>query len=97
VRGWSLDLDRTVLQRSGHQEGAQRGYSPSQPGLRTHHPLLAVLAEAPLVLHGWLRSGKAGSARGVVPFLQEALMPPAWKLRTVRADSGFFDQSLLGF
>lgn len=97
--GWSLDLDSTVFQRSGHQEGAERGYNPSRPGRHTHHPLLAVLAEAPLVLHGWLRSGKAGSARGVVPFLQEALalMPADWKLRTVRADSGFFDQALLGF
>lgn len=99
AQGWSLDLDSTVFQRSGHQEGAERGYNPSRPGRHTHHPLLAVLAEAPLVLHGWLRSGKAGSARGVVPFLQEALalMPAEWKLRTVRADSGFFDQALLGF
>ena len=97
--GWSLDLDSTVFQRSGQQEGALRGYNPSRPGRHTHHPLLAVLAEAPLVLHGWLRSGNAGSARGVVPFLQEALalMPEDWKLRTVRADSGFFDQALFGF
>ena len=88
-----------MFQRSGEQEGAERGYNPSRPGRHTHHPLLAVLAEAPLVLHGWLRSGKAGSARGVVPFLQEALalMPHHWKLRTVRADSGFSDQALLGF
>ena len=99
AEGWSLDMDSTVFQRSGHQEGAERGYNPSRPGRHTHHPLLAALAEAPMILHGWLRSGKAGSARGVVPFLQEALalMPPAWKLRTVRADSGFFDQALLGF
>lgn len=47
--GWSLDLDSTVFQRSGHQEGALRGYNPSRPGRHTHHPLLAVLAEAPLV------------------------------------------------
>jgi hypothetical protein len=99
AQGWSFDLDSTVFQRSGHQEGAERGYNPARRGRHTHHPLLAVLAEAPMILHGWLRSGKAGSARGVVPFLQEALalMPEDWKLRTVRADSGFFDQALLGF
>jgi len=100
--GWlavSLRSAARCSKRSGHQEGAERGYNPSRPGRHTHHPLLAVLAEAPMILHGWLRSGKAGSARGVVPFLQEALalMPTDWRLRTVRADSGFFDQALLGF
>ncbi|MCX6908800.1 MAG: transposase [Verrucomicrobia bacterium] len=49
--------------------------------------------------HGWLRSGNTSSARGVVEFLREALalLPPGWRLRTVRADSGFFDEELLEF
>ena len=99
AQGFSLDLDSTVFQRSGQQEGAKRGYNPSRPGRHSHHPLLAFLAEAPLVLHAWLRSGNSGSARGVVSFLTEALtlMPAAWKLRTVRADSGFFENALLSF
>jgi hypothetical protein len=50
-------------------------------------------------LHGWLRSGNCGSARGAVEFLKEALalLPEKHALRVVRADSGFFDQQLLGF
>ena len=58
-----------------------------------------MLAEAPFILHGWLRSGNTGAARGVVPFLQEtlALLPVGTWLRTVRADSGFFDGSFLNF
>jgi hypothetical protein len=97
--GFSLDLDSTIFQRSGHQEGAKRGYNPTRPGRHSHHPLLAFLAEAPLVLHAWLRSGNTGSARGVVAFLQEAiaLLPAHWKLRTVRADSGFFENAFLTF
>ena len=55
TEGWSLDLDSTVFQRSGHQEGAERGYNPSRPGRHTHHPLLAVLAER------WTREHAAGS------------------------------------
>lgn len=97
--GFSLDLDSTVFQRSGYQEGAKKGYNPARPGRLSHHPLLAFLAEAPLVLHAWLRSGNTGTARGVVAFLTEALslMPATWKLRCVRADSGFFDNALLSF
>jgi hypothetical protein len=95
--GFSLDLDSTIFQRSGQQEGAAKGYNPQRKGRLSHHPLIAVLAEAPLVLHAWLRSGNTSSARGVVPFLQEAMsqLPKTWRLRMVRADSGFFENGLL--
>jgi len=97
AEGFSLDLDSTVFQRSGEQEGVAKGYNPRRPGRKSHHPLLAVLAEAPCVLHAWLRSGNTGAARGVCEFLKEALglLPSGWKIRSVRADSGFFAEGLL--
>ena len=97
--GFSLDLDSTVFGREGQQEGARKGFNPRRKGRNSHHPLLAVLAEAPFILHGWLRSGNTGAARGVVPFLQEALalLPEGMWVRTVRADSGFFEEALLAF
>ena len=97
--GFALDLDSTVFCREGKQEGARKGFNPRRKGRNSHHPLLAVLAEAQFILHGWLRSGNTGAARGVVPFLQEALalLPAGMWLRTVRADSGFFDESFLDF
>ena len=98
--GFSLDLDSTVFCREGKQEGARKGFNPRRKGRPSHHPLLAVLAEAPFILHGWLRSGNTGAARGVVPFLQEealALLPEGSWIRTVRADSGFCDGALLDF
>jgi hypothetical protein len=99
AEGFSLDLDSTVFQRAGHQQGAVKGYNPRRAGRKSHHPLLAVLAEVPLVLHGWLRSGNAGAARGVVAFLSEALelLPVGLRVRCVRADSGFFEDPLLTF
>src|SRR3954452_17348643 len=97
--GYSLDLDSTVFERYGQQEGSLKGHNPRKHGRPSHHPLLAVLAEAHLLLHGWLRSGNCGPARGVVEFLEEALA--LWqqrqKIRLVRADSGFFDDKLLSF
>ncbi len=50
AEGFSLDL--TVFQRSGHQQGAAKGYNPKRPGRKTHHPLLAVFGpvRAPCVV-----------------------------------------------
>lgn len=97
--GYTLDLDSTVFERYGQQEGSLKGHNPRKHGRPNHHPLLAVLSEAHFLLHGWLRSGNCASARGVVEFLKEALA--LWserqKIRLVRADSGFFDDKLLSF
>lgn len=95
----TLDLDSTVFERYGQQEGAKKGYHPRKPGRLSHHPLLAALAEPMFILHGWLRSGNTTAGRGVVAFLTEALalLPTGWSIRAVRADSGFFDGKLLDF
>jgi hypothetical protein len=97
--GFSLDLDSTVFERYGRQEGARKGYNPKKHGRASHHPLLAVLAEATFVLHGWLRSGNCTAARGAVEFLKEALARLGERVRigVVRADAGFFEEPLLSF
>ena len=41
--GYSLDLDSTVFERYGEQEGVKRGYNPRKPGRGSHHPLLVGL------------------------------------------------------
>ena len=97
--GYTLDLDSTVFERYGKQEGSLKGHNPRRHGRPSHHPLLAVLSEAHFLLHGWLRSGNCGTARGAEEFLKEALA--LWgqrqKIRLLRADSGFFDGLLLSF
>src|SRR5438309_9995184 len=95
--GYTLDLDSTVFERYGHQEGSLKGHNPRKHGRPSHHPLLAVLAEAHRLLHGWLRSGNCGPARGVVEVLRKALAVRGQlqEIRLVRADSGFFNDQLL--
>ena len=98
--GYSLDLDSTIFSRHGaQQQGAARGYNPRRPGRLSHHPLLAVLAEANFVLHAWLRSGNTGAGQGVEQFLSEALnlLGGQQRVRTVRADSGFYADKFLSF
>jgi hypothetical protein len=86
-----LDLDSTIFTRCGGQEGAERGYNPSRRGRRSHHPLLALLAESKCILHSWLRSGNASTFRGAKEFYQEivARLPPGFSIRALRADAGF--------
>jgi len=90
--GAVLDLDSTVFERYGHQQGSLKGHNPRKHGRPSHHPLLAMLAEAKVVLHAWLRSGNSGTARGVKAFLAETLakLPKEFALYALRADSGFF-------
>jgi hypothetical protein len=99
AEGYTLDLDSTVFERYGQQEGSLKGHNPRKHGRPSHHPLLAVLSEAHFLLHGWLRSGNCGTSRGVEEFLKEALA--LWglreKIRLLRADSGFFEDKLLSF
>ena len=97
-RACVLDLDSSIFQRYGVQEGAVRGYNPTRRKGPCHHPLFAFIAAPTLVLHSWLRSGNTADAGGAVAFLQEALalLPEGWTISGLRADSGFFDQVLLG-
>lgn len=97
--GAVLDLDSTVFERYGVQEGSLKGHNPRKHGRPSHHPLLAFLAEAKVVLHAWLRSGNTGSARGVEAFLDQALayLPQGYRLYAVRADSGFFAAKVLSY
>ncbi len=96
--GYTLDLDSTrLLHADGHQEGVQTGYT--RQGLKPClHPLLAVLAEARLVVQLWLRSGNATCGSNVVAFFLDLWdqRPRHVRLRAVRADSGFCVSELLG-
>lgn len=97
ARACTLDLDSTIFQRYGRQEGAVRGYNPGRRNGCSHHPLLAFMGQPMLVLHAWLRSGNAADSGGAVRFVEEALqlLPPQWTVAGLRADCGFFDQALL--
>jgi hypothetical protein len=97
--GYILDIDSTVVERCGEQEGALQGYNPRKRGGVTHNPILAGLAECRVILHGWLRSGNATSGDNAVAFLTEclALAKDRVRLSFLRADSGFFDKRILDF
>jgi hypothetical protein len=91
-----IDVDSTIAEVHGHhKQGASYGYT-KQLG---YHPLLATRAGTGEIIHARMRKGSAGSARGVVRFVDELVA----RLRragsdgqiTVRADSGFWSWKLV--
>ena len=88
---YTLDLDSSVFERYGKQEGSVLGYNPKKHRRPSHHPLLATLDENRVVIHAWLRSGNTASVTGAVEFMREAMsaMPVGASVRVVRGDSGF--------
>lgn len=92
---FTLDLDSTVLTRYGEQQGAAKGYNPTKRGRKSHHPLMAFVAESRMVANFWLRSGNTGAASNVHAFLTETLAQLEGKvIGLLRADSGFHDRKI---
>jgi hypothetical protein len=95
--GYTLDLDSTrLLHEDGQQEGVRVGYT--RTGLKPClHPLLAILAEARLVVQLWLRPGNAACGSNVTAFFLDLWdhRPRHIRYRAVRADSGFCVPELL--
>lgn len=94
----SLLLDSTVATRYGDQEGAHRGYNPTKPGRKSHHPLLAALGSG-YVVNLWNRSGDSSSGNFAVDFLKQTMVLLAGHVHFTRilADSGFYLVELLEF
>lgn len=92
-----LDLDSTILERYGRQQGVAKGYHTSRAGQLSHHPLLGMLAKSKYIVHTWLRAGGASTLRGAVEFVDELLarLPAEFKITAVRADSGFYSEAFL--
>lgn len=92
-----IDLDSTIVQVYGRdKQGAAFGYTK----VRGYHPQLATLAETGQVVFCRLRGGNAGAARGAKTFPTETLSrvrdAGATGELTVRADSAFYSQAVLG-
>ena len=92
-----LDLDSTILERYGQQEGVAKGYHSKRAAQRSHHPLLAMLVRAKHIPLVWLRAGGASTLRGGAEFVEELLarLPEGFRITAVRGDSGFFSEQYL--
>ena len=95
---YTLDLDSTVLTRYGNQEGAKVGYNSKKHGRKSHHPLLAFIAEARMIANFWLRPGNVYTTNNFVSFLEDTIDKLTGKrVGLIRADSGFYDKKVFDY
>jgi hypothetical protein len=95
---YTLDLDSSVLTRYGDQAGAAVGYNTKKPGRKSHHPLIAFIADCRMVANFWLRSGNAHSANNMFSFLEDTLHKlQGKKIGLLRCDSGFYGESIFQY
>lgn len=95
---YTLDMDSSVLTRYGEQEGAKRGYNVKKPGRKSHHPLMAFVADCRMVANLWLRSGNTNSASNMYSFLEDTLHKLSGKkIGLLRADSGFYGEEIFQY
>lgn len=95
---YTLDFDSTVINRSGEQQGAAVGYNPKRPGRKSHHPLLAFVADLRMIANYWLRPGNTGATTNYLSFLEDTLSHlPNKQVGLIRMDSGFYSKEIFDY
>ena len=95
---FTIDFDSSVITRYGDQQGAKRGYNPRKRGRKSHHPLMAFVADCRMVANFWLRSGDSGTTNNFLNFLEDTLNKLYGKrVGLLRADSGFHNNEIMTY
>lgn len=89
----TLDIDSTLDEVFGHQQGARMAYT----GIRALNPLMGFVRETGDWLHGRLRAGNVHTADGAVSFLGECVHKARDLAERIHVamDSGFYDKAVV--
>lgn len=93
----TIDIDSSVINVEGHQEGATKGYNPKKLGNRCYNIQFAFCDELKAYITGFVRSGNAYTANGAAEMIKEivANIKTDDLEITFRMDSGYFDQEII--
>ena len=97
LKNITIDIDGTALPVEGHQQGAEKGYCPEEPGNRCFQSLCAICDETETTIAEELRSGETHCAYGIVEFCRTILdrFSPQMDSICMRLDTGFYSDELL--
>jgi len=71
---YTLDFDSTILKRDSNHEGSKKGYNPQKPEHKSHHPLMAFIADCRMIANFCLGSGNSYTTNNFLSFLEDTLI-----------------------
>jgi len=97
LKSITIDIDSSVVNVEGHQEGAIKGYNPKKPGNPCYNIQFAFCDELKAYLSGYIRSGDTYTANGAAGMIKEIMahLKDEGLEITFRMDSGYFDDAIL--
>jgi hypothetical protein len=97
LKAITIDIDSSVVNVEGHQEGALKGYNPKKLGNRCYNLQFAFCDELKAYVTGFVRSGNTYTANGAAETIKEIVA----QIKTddleilFRMDSGYFDDDII--
>ncbi|MDF1520733.1 MAG: IS1380 family transposase [Brevefilum sp.] len=97
LKSITVDIDSSVVNVEGHQEGAVKGYNPKKPGNNCYNIQFAFCDELKAYITGFVRSGNTYTANGAAEMIKEIVA----HIKTddleilFRMDSGYFDDDVI--
>ena len=97
LKSITIDINSSVVNVEGHQEGTAKGYNPKKPGNHCYNLQFAFCDEIKAYLTGYVRSGDTYTSNSTAELIKElmAYLKDEGLEITFRMDSGYFDEDIL--
>lgn len=93
----TIDIDSTVENVEGNQEGAMKGYNPKKHGNKCYNALMSFCAELKAFITGFQRSGNTYTSNGTAELIKEIIANLKDDVENIvfRMDSGYFSEEII--
>jgi hypothetical protein len=93
----TIDIDSTVENVEGNQEGAMKGYNPKKHGNKCYNGLMSFCSELKAFVTGFQRSGNAYTSNGTAEMIKEIIAVLKDDVEDIifRMDSGYFSEEII--
>ena len=102
----TIDIDSSVVNVEGHQEGAVKGFNPKKRGNRCYNLQFVFCDELKAYITGFMRSGSTYTANGAAEMIKEIVAQITCACASTagttddleilfRMDSGYFDDDII--